>query len=345
MRPDVNASYGAALHREPERGDVPAEQPPPEIRTSALEQVWDIPIVNLTPDPFQPRKEFHENSIRELADSIAQHGLLQPLLVRPMQGPNSRGKYWIVAGERRYRAAQKLLMETLPCRVRPFENTTAAVAALAENVHRENLSEIEKAEALQRIKLLTEKTWEEVAELVKLSRDYVKRLVGLLKLADPVKELVRSGEISARVAIALRPLSTRQQIEMAERVIREGLTAEQIREETRKGARGRQAPASSAPDFRLPDEVAEPGGATLERAGAVVKALRECSEAVEKMDSWLEGRDWSPSKVTSKQKDGIADLNRAVVLLQQSLLGIRNRLRDAEAPEAEKLRNAELFPF
>src|SRR4051812_7202750 len=92
--------------------------------------VLEIPVARLAPDPFQPRTTFTERAIRELSESILQHGILQPLLVRPMQGPGSRDRFWIVAGERRYRAAQLLGMATLPCRIRSYENVAAAVVAL-----------------------------------------------------------------------------------------------------------------------------------------------------------------------------------------------------------------------
>src|SRR5687768_3844970 len=137
-----------------------------------------VNLGDLAPDPFQPRKRFPARGISDLAASIQQHGLLQPLLIRPMKGAGKQGKYWIVAGERRFRAAGLLGMESLPCRVRPYEGVSAAVIALAENVHREDLSEMEKAEALLRIKNLSDRTWQEVADLVRLSRDYVKRLAG-----------------------------------------------------------------------------------------------------------------------------------------------------------------------
>src|SRR5205085_9250699 len=124
------------------------EQPQGGAGGDAL--VVEIPLERLAPDPFQPRTTFAERAIQNLADSILQHGVLQPLLVRPMQGPDSRDRYWIVAGERRYRAAQILGMESLPCCIRPYENMAVAVVALAENVHREDASEIDKAAALLR---------------------------------------------------------------------------------------------------------------------------------------------------------------------------------------------------
>src|SRR4051794_2363525 len=105
------------------------------VTGGGMAEIVHLPLAALVPDPLQPRKEFRAAAIRELAASIEQHGVLQPLLVRPMQGPGSHGRFWIVAGERRYRAAGLAGLATLPCQVRPYVNTAAAVIALAENVH------------------------------------------------------------------------------------------------------------------------------------------------------------------------------------------------------------------
>jgi ParB family chromosome partitioning protein len=302
------------------------------------EGIHNIAIIDLAPDPFQPRLEFKESAIRELADSIELHGLLTPLLVRPMQGPNCRGRYWIVAGERRYRAAQQLGLQTLPCRIRTYENTAAAVVALAENVHRQDLSELEKAEALLRIKTLTERTWEQIAELVKLSPDYVKRLVGLIKLAEPVKELLRDGKISARVAIALKPLPPKRQIEMAQRALDEGLGAEQIREiaqEFRTGSRRRKTDPPALGEVlerTTPDD--QP------RVGGTDRTLRECTRAVEGISGWVSRRRWSRNTVTPRQRESVSALCEQVSLLQQQLAHLRRSLEEPEESAAEKLRNA-----
>ena len=308
-----------------------------EIRPSIDHAVVEIPIANLAPDPFQPRTVFSDAAVRELADSIEQHGILQPLLVRPMQGPNSRGKYWIVGGERRYRAAQLLGMVHLPCRIRSYENMAAAVVALAENVHREDLSELDKAEALLRIKTLTDRTWDEVAELVKLSRDYVKRLAGLIRLEPEVQDLLRRGQISVRTAIALRPLPARKQVEMARRVVAEGLTAEQVRLEV-----GRQKIPRGGGRSSTRDQAAAASG--LNRTGATRALLTEYTDLVREMDEWLGERDWSAGQVSDAQRSGLDELYEAVSLLQQQLASLRRRLRSNEPSSAEKLRKAEL-PF
>lgn len=309
---------------------------PTDAGTPETGAIVHVAIAQLAPDPFQPRTHFSEDAIQSLAESIHQHGVLQPLLVRPMQGPNSRGKYWIVAGERRYRAAQTLGMTTLPCRVQPYENMAAAVIALAENVHRQDLSEIDKAAALYRIKTLTGRTWDEVAELVKLSRDYVKRLAGLLRLEPSVQEQVQKGIISVRTAIALRPLDARRQVEMAERVVREKLTAEQVREAIAQRRNRRQGKAETTADPTDAGPAARP---------KTVSGLLDLhTEEVRRIDTWIDARDWAPSRVSERQRASLDRLAEAASLLQQHLLVIRQSLREAEEPEAEKLRRADL-PF
>jgi len=297
----------------------------PEITADfSRDNIREIAVERLAPDPFQPRLEFNDSALKELADSISLHGILTPLLVRPMQGPGSRGRFWIVAGERRYRAAQQLGLATLPCRVRDYENTAAAVVALAENVHRQDLSELEKAEALLRIKTLTERTWEQLAELVKLSPDYVKRLVGLLKLADPVKELLRNGEISARVAIALKPMPPRHQVRMAARAVQEGLSAEQIREEAQRFRTHPAATAASPPE--LPP--IEGGSDVPEREGSVVRTLRNCTRGVNEIDRWIGDRRWTAAGISRQQREELAELHHKVSLLHQQLARITYSLRD-----------------
>lgn len=286
------------------------------------EGIHQLQLHRLHPDPFQPRTEFSIPAINDLANSIALHGVLTPLLVRPMQGPNSRGMFWIIAGERRLRAAQSLGLETLPCRIRPCENTTAAVIALAENVHRQDLNELEKAEALLRIKTLTDRTWDQIAEVVRLSPDYVKRLVGLIKLEEPVKELLREGKISARVAIALKPLRPKQQIDMARQALAEGLSAEEIRIKAQQPQGRRPSPARSAPELDLARSLPPLNGAV--REGVVVRALRNCGNAVDEMEDWLGQRRWSAPEVPAGQRAALQELADRVQRLQSRLEHINN---------------------
>jgi ParB family chromosome partitioning protein len=300
-----------------------------------------LPVAALMPDPNQPRQRFREDSLRQLAASIEQHGVLQPLLVRPVPGPEGEDRYQIVAGERRYRAARLLGLKTLPCQVQCYVGAAAAVVALAENVHREDLGELEKAEALLRIKALTDKTWEQVAELVKLSRDYVKRLVGLLKLESSVKEMVRTGTIPARTAIALKPLPLSQQVEMARRARDEGLSAEQIRELARQELPARPRRRAEQPLPLSPPSLSQPDAGDLTgRSGPVAQALRDCTRTITQIEAWLESQSWTPSRVSGPQKAALEGLYHQVSRLQQQLIGLRGPLRDAEEPESEMLRKA-----
>lgn len=338
-------------------GSAATTSGPAENPQSAM-SIVDIPLVDLEPDPFQPRKEFNEARIKELADSIEQHGLLQPLIVRPRQGPDSKGKYWIVGGERRFRAALLLGLERLPCRVLPYMNLTAAVAALVENVHREDLSDIDKAEGLRRIKGMTNKTWDEVAELVRLSPEYVRRLAGLVKLEDSVKTLVRQGQLSARTAIALKPLPPRQQVTMAERAVAEGLTAEQIREEVRKNANAgstRTTPASDlsrppVPLSVLPKEAvgversgATGGAARPAREGTITHTLASFIEGLDSMSEWLDGHKWPPSSLTPAQQDLIHRLYHAASQFQQRVAYIRHPLKEMTSVAGRDENN--ILPF
>lgn len=293
--------------------------------------IRQIAIEDLEPDPFQPRKQFRDEGIRELAASIEKHGLLQPLVVRPRQGPHSEGKFWIVAGERRYRAAKLLGLAVLPCQIQPYANTAAAVIALVENVHREDLSDIEKAEALIRIKTVTDKGWEEVADLVKLSHAYVRRLVGLVRLSEPVKEMVRRGEISARTALALKPLPPQRQLEMAQRVVGEGLTAEQVREESRTVNPPRRE-RRAVPEFELPDLALETAEVSTGPA-AVTRSLGEVLTQLERIGEWLRSMPWTPSRLSDEQKLLLEHVYHAASQLQQQAAQIRRPLQEAAREE------------
>ena len=280
-------------------------------------EVVHVPVADLVPDPFQPRRTFREASIRELADSIRQYGILQPLLIRPLLGQHVEGRYYIVAGERRFRAAQLIGLATVPCHLRPTLTLTTAVQALSENVHRTDLSELEKAESLLRIRTLTDKTWEEVAVVVGLSTDYVKRLAGLLKLEERVKQLIRENRLSTRVAIALRPLPARLQVAMAERAVHEGLTAEQIRDLARAAIAG---------------TTSRPAPPPLPTSGSF--GIADLARAVEQIQHGLAERGWSPGDVPAAEREALAELRGRVARLHQYLDALCHSLE--RQPTAEE---------
>ena len=156
-----------------------------------LEVVFlDISVIS--PNPKQPRKHFDPATLQELADSIKSEGLLQPILVRPKES-----KYEIIAGERRFRAAQIAGLKKIPAIIKELSDRETLLIALMENIHREDLTPIEQAKALLTLKQKFELSQEELATKVKLSRSQVANLIRLLSLPDNVQELIQEGKISA----------------------------------------------------------------------------------------------------------------------------------------------------
>jgi ParB family chromosome partitioning protein len=337
------------------RKKAPRTQTDPDHNLQAL--AVEIPLECIDPDPEQPRRLFEPKALQELAESISQHGLLQPLVVRPRQGPHSQGRYWIVAGERRYRAAKSLGFHTLPCMIRPYTNMQALVISLAENLHREDLDAVEKSEALHRLRTITEKSWEEIADLVKLSESHVKTLSRIKNLDDSVKQLVRERRLSDRKAIALLPLQKFQQREMATQALAEELTAEQIREKVQllspRPSITRTTPPV-LPDF--PDLPAErllagcKGGETRPEPplptgqGPVAAIMRGFILTLRKIDGWLQARNWAPSQVSTAQREVVEELYHVTSALQQHLIHIRNGWRFQEEGGGERAKRSP-FPF
>jgi ParB family chromosome partitioning protein len=171
-----------------------AENDTEEERTAVL-----LKTSELEPNRDQPRKEFDEQSLSELADSIAQHGILQPLLVRPIVG----GGYQIVAGERRWRAARMAGVKEVPAVVKEMSDSEVMEFALIENLQREDLSPLEEAQGYRSLMESYEMTQDEVAKTVGKSRPAVANALRLLNLPKNVQNLVGSGEISAGHARAL----------------------------------------------------------------------------------------------------------------------------------------------
>lgn len=184
-----------------------------------------LPISEITPNKDQPRKTFDEAALDELADSIKQHGVLQPLLVRPL--PN--GGYQLVAGERRWRASRKAGLREVPVVVKELTDTETMEIAIIENLQREDLNPIEEAEGLQALIDKCGFTQEEVASSVGKSRPAIANSLRLLRLPEEVRELTRDGKISAGHARALISLDNDALIvEAAENVIKNKLTVRDV---------------------------------------------------------------------------------------------------------------------
>ena len=189
--------------------------------------VREIEIGRIRPNPEQPRVQFTEEAIDELADSIAERGVLQPILLRP----HGDGGFEIVAGERRWRAAQRARLHTIPAIVRDIDDSTAAEIALIENIQREDLNAIEEAEGYRQLIQRHGHTQDNVAKLVHKSRSHVANLLRLLDLPDFVRQSLLRGDISMGHA---RAVATAPDPEaLAREVISKGLSVRQTEERAR----------------------------------------------------------------------------------------------------------------
>ena len=187
------------------------------------EMIENISVDQLNPGQYQPRKRFDEESLQELADSIIEQGLMQPIIVR-----KSENNFEIIAGERRWRAAKLAKLETIPVIVREINDRTASVIALIENMQRVDLSSIEEAEGIKKMIDEFGMTHEEASDAVGKSRSAITNLLRLLQLTDFVKEKLNSGDIDMGHARALIPLSTDQQNMICQKIINEKLSVRKV---------------------------------------------------------------------------------------------------------------------
>ena len=201
------------------------------------EAVRYVDISDIKPNANQPRKNFDPGKIAELADSILEHGVIQPLVVRPAEVG-----YEIVAGERRWRAARKAGLKTVPCLVRELTDRENMLIAIIENMQREDLDPIEEAMGLQQMSSVYGMTQEEISRSVSKSRPYISNSLRLLKLPEEIKAHVSSGELSPGHARALLSLSGKKQEELAGRIIKEGLTVRAAEKLAAQGGTGRRKP-------------------------------------------------------------------------------------------------------
>jgi len=171
--------------------------------------------------PFQPRRDFDQDALQSLADSIKSQGLVQPILVRSAANKNS---YEIVAGERRWRAAQIAGLHDIPVIIKDVSDNEAMCLALIENIQREDLNPLEEAGALERLINEFEMTHDAVADAVGRSRPAVSNLLRLLELDDSVKKMLETGKLDMGHARALLSLSPDKQLESAAKIVKQGLS-------------------------------------------------------------------------------------------------------------------------
>jgi len=189
------------------------------------EDVLEVDPKEIQPNPYQPRKTFNDEKIEELAASMLEHGVIQPLIVRRVEGG-----YQLVAGERRLRAALKAGIAKVPAVVRAMGDREAMEISLVENLQREDLGPLEEAEAYQRLVEEFGLTQEELAKRVGKSRSEVANTMRLTKLEPEVKDLLAQGRLSAGHGRALLSLEGREQVKLARAIINRGLTVRKVEE-------------------------------------------------------------------------------------------------------------------
>jgi ParB family transcriptional regulator, chromosome partitioning protein len=216
-----------------------------------------VPIEAIRPSPFQPRRRFAEAGLDELAQSIREKGIIQPLLVRPVGDGAAGADFELVAGERRWRAAQRVGLHELPVVVRPLSDSEVIEIALVENLQREDLSALEEAEAYSRLTSEFGRSQASLAEAVGKSRSHVANTLRLLSLPAPVRRSLEEGALSAGHARAL--LGAPDPAALAEEVVRRGLNVRATETLVRRRAAApapRRKPPPDADTLALERELA-----------------------------------------------------------------------------------------
>jgi ParB family chromosome partitioning protein len=268
-RPSLGRGLEALLGKPTTTPDQESAAP----RTPADEELAHIPVDLLQRGRYQPRLDMRPESLQELADSIRAQGVVQPIVVRPVaaQRPGEEQRYEIIAGERRWRAAQMAGLHHIAAVIRRVPDEAAVAMSLIENIQRENLNPLEEARALDRLIREFEMTHQTAADAVGRSRAAVSNLLRLLELADEVKSLVEQRQLEMGHARALLGLvAPRQQIEVAALVARKGLSVRETealvrRMLDRKGGEPEPEPPRKDPNVdRLERDLAGKLGAKVQ---------------------------------------------------------------------------------
>ncbi len=237
-------------------GEEPAAAPGEEV-------LRNLAIDALQPGKYQPRTRMDQDALKELAESIKGQGVMQPILVRPITG----GRYEIVAGERRWRAARIAGLAKVPALVREIPDQQALAAALIENIQREDLNCLEEAQGLQRLIQEFAMTHATAAEAVGRSRAAVTNLLRLLELAPPVRELLAQGKLDMGHARALLALPAGRQLELAREAVAKQLSVREVEHRVSGQVRKPAAPkARQQPDrdiVRLEADLSDRLGTTV----------------------------------------------------------------------------------
>jgi ParB family chromosome partitioning protein len=248
-------------------------QPGRTAGSAADGELRRIPVEHLQRGRYQPRIDMRNDSLEELAKSISAQGVVQPIVVRPIAESASGARYEIIAGERRWRAAQLAGLVDLPAIVREVPDEAAVAMSLIENIQRENLNPLEEARALERLIREFEMTHQGAADAVGRSRAAVSNLLRLLELVEAVRQMVERRELGMGHARALLSLPAAAQLEAARQVVQGGLSVratEQLARRLQNAPKKAQTAPAVDPDIaRLEGELADRLGArvSLQHAG------------------------------------------------------------------------------
>lgn len=229
------------------------------------ESLRPLPVERIVKGRYQPRQDLREDTLQELAESIRAQGLVQPVIVRPL----GEGRYELIAGERRWRAAQLAGLHEVPAVIRDVPDRAASAMALIENIQREDLNPLEEATALQRLIAEFELTHQQAAEAVGRSRATVTNLLRLLELSEEVRQWVLERKLEMGHARALLPLPLALQREAAQQVLLRGLSTRETEDLVRRLLQQEQVPLpqteKSDPNIRsLQDDLSERLGARVQ---------------------------------------------------------------------------------
>jgi ParB family chromosome partitioning protein len=222
-----------------------------------------LPVTQLQAGKYQPRTRMDEGALNELAASIKSQGVMQPVLVRPVGQQDGAMRYEIIAGERRFRAAQLAGLDTIPVLVRDVDDQAAAAMALIENIQREDLNPLEEAQGIHRLIDDFHFTHEQAANAVGRSRSAVSNLLRLMNLAQPVQTMLMAGDIDMGHARALLAVDAASQITLASQVVARRLSVRETEKlVTRTMEQGTESPARPTRDksgdiMRLEEELSD----------------------------------------------------------------------------------------
>ena len=262
---------------------------------ASSESTSALPVQKLEPNPDQPRKDFDPASLAELADSIARHGLIQPITVRPLD----TGYYQIIAGERRWRAARQAGLSQVPVVIREVDDKTATQLALIENLQREDLNPLEEARGYEVLMETYQMTQEQTADSVGKSRPAVANALRLLKLPESIRAMVEQGILSAGHGRALVPLGDEAlQQRAAMEIIDKSLSVRQTEQLIKRLQKPEKAPAARDP--------------------LAVDYLRECETALtRKLGRRVLIQNGKKKGILSLEYHGDEDLQRLLDLLEK----------------------------